>query len=277
MSLQRSPDLEKLDDILASKVDLPDDELSDRLSTILSGLDYAKTSAVHSHSGIFWALTRLFGCFDQLTALCDEYSTTRADRLTFFAALEIEHFLIRLRTLLDEVAYAIRTRIPNNVRGLSPLGGPGPIEYKHFSINTLQKFVAKNPDFCQHLTQLIENNKLAIGKFIDLRDDIAHFRAKAIIFPGPPLSVGFVGARDAARTKNLEHTDLLGYFNDATIWIWRFLQFDLVQYFRGRVEDGEIEFKPLGIGLTRISMPGIRRFKKLLTELEYPSSLRDKD
>lgn len=273
MKRQGNSELERFDTVLASGTDFPDDELPDRLSTILSGLDYAKTNSIHSHSGIFWGLTRVFGCYDQLTELCDEYVTTGVHGLTFVAALEIEHFLIRLRTLLDEVAYAIRTRISENVRGLSPLGGPGPIEYKHFSITTLLKFIGKYPNYCTHLNRLLENNKSEIKKFIELRDDIAHFRAKAIIFPGPPLSVGFVGARDDFPSKTLKHTNLSEYVDEATILVWNFLQFDLVQYFRGRVEDGEINFKPLGMGLTRISMPNIRRFKKLLAKLENTSGV----
>jgi hypothetical protein len=259
-----NPDLEKLEKVLASEVNVLEDELVDRLATIMSGLDRGNTGALHTHSGIFWALTRVFGCYDQLAAACEEYTRSRADELTFVAALEVEHFLIRLRALLDEVAYAIRTRLPKTVRGLSEPGGPGPFEQKQFSITALLKFSNKHPHFCRHLTRLLENNENDIRRFIELRDDIAHFRAKAVVFSGSSMSVGFIGARQIPNTTIIEHSDLLKYIHDAMIWFWRFLQLDVVEYFRGRVEDGKLKFQPLGLGLSRITMPGIRRFKALL-------------
>jgi hypothetical protein len=258
-------DLAKFEQLLASNIELRQDELADYLASILSGLDHAATGTYHSSSGIFWALTRVFGCYDRLMVACEENSPSRQIDMTFVAELEIEHFFMRLRVLLDEIAYVIRVRLPKTVRGLGQPQGPGPMQYKQFSSNKLLKFVGDHPTFCPHLTRLLESNRANIHKFIELRDDIAHFRAKAIVFPGETMSVGFVGSRDAAPSpQRLPHTDLRAYVNGATIWIWRFLQRDVVEYFRARVENGEIGFAPVGIGPHRIGMPGITRFKKSL-------------
>jgi hypothetical protein len=255
-------DLHKLDQLLASTTTLREDELADYLDSVLSGIDHAATGAYHSGSGVFWALTRVFGCYDRVAAACEEYSPARADELTFFAALEIEHFLMRLRALLDEVAYVIRIRIPETIRGLGQPKGPGPMQYKQFRINTLLKFVRDYPEFCPHLTRLLEGNRHNIHKYIELRDDIAHFRAQALIFRGETMSVGFIGAREAAQNlPSIPHMDLRTYINSATIWMWQFLQRDVVEYLRARVENGELGFAPVGIGPHRIGMPGIARFK----------------
>ena len=117
-------DLQEFDELLASTSALREDELADYLASVLSGIDHAAPGTYRSNSGIFWALTRVFGCYDRVVAACEEYSASRADELTFVAALEIEHFLMRLRVLLDEVAYVIRIRLPKAVRGLGQPEGP---------------------------------------------------------------------------------------------------------------------------------------------------------
>jgi hypothetical protein len=170
---------------------------------------------------------------------------------------------MRLRVLLDEIAYAIRVRLPKTVRGLGEPEGPGPILYKQFRINKLLQFVRKQPTFSPHLTHLSESNRVNIHKFIGLRDDIAHFRAKASVIRAKTMSVGFIGSRDAAPNgQRFQHTDLRAYVNGATMWTWQFLQQDAVKYFRARVENGEIRFTPCGIGPHRIGMPDIRPFKE---------------
>jgi hypothetical protein len=239
------------------------DELADYLASVLSGIDHAATGTYRSSSGIFWALTRVFGCYDGVVTACEEYLASRADELTFVAALEIEHFLMRLRVLLDEVAYVIRIRLLRTVRGLGQPKGSGPS--KQFSINELLKFVKKNATFCPHLTQLLESNRADIYKYIELRDDIAHFRAQALIFRGDAMNVGFIGSRETAQSQQgVPHTDLRAYINNATIWMWGFLQRDVVAYFRARVENGELGLSPFEIGPYRIAMPGITRFKQVL-------------
>jgi hypothetical protein len=259
--------LQRLDQILASPTHASEGELADRLSSVLSGIEFARTGSPRSNSGIFWGLTRVFGCYDRLSAVCDDYAINHEDHLTFAAELEIEHLLMRLRVLLDEVAYAIRILLPSNVRGLGGVKGPGPT--KHFSMTELLKFTKKYPKHFPLLTHLLENNQSNIHRFIELRDDIAHFRAKAIIFPGDSLNVGFIGARNSNDEQNrVQHTELSEYFNDATIWMWNFLQIDVVDYFRGCVEDNDLAFAPVGIGLARISMPGLTRFKKFLDKTQ---------
>jgi hypothetical protein len=150
--------------------------------------------------------------------------------------------------------------MPKTVRRLSDPGGP--TGYKQFSINSFIGYVEKNPNCCPHLKRLMENNRASINRYITIRDDIAHFRAKALIFLGDKMSVGFAGARESKGHGILPHTDLRTYVDNATTWMWDFLERDVIEYFRGRIADGELDFKPLGIGPHRISMPGIARFKR---------------
>jgi hypothetical protein len=156
----------------------------------------------------------VFGCYDRVVAACEEYSASRADELTFVAALEIEHFLMRLRVLLDEVDYVIRIRLPKTVRGLGQPEGPGPMQYKQFSINKLVKLVDKHPAFYPHLARLLNSNRNNIQTYIELRDDIAHFRAQALIFRGETMSVGFIGSRETVQSQQavpcMVQTQLIG-------------------------------------------------------------------
>lgn len=255
--------LQKLDQLLDSTIALGEDELADVLGSVLSGIDHAATGTYRSSSEIFWALTRVFGCYDRVAAACEEYSASGREEWTFVAATEVEHFLMRLRVLFDETAYIIRVRLPEDVRALRRPKGPG--QNKQFSISQFLKFVKDHPAFCPHLTGLLENNRAEIRKFVDLRDDVAHFRAQAVIFRGDALSVGFIGSRETAQdAQRIPHTDLRAYIDSATIWMWRFLQRDVVEYFRFRVESGELGFAPFGIGPHSICMPGINRFKQIL-------------
>jgi hypothetical protein len=79
-------DLQKLDELLRSKIDLlPENALADYLSAVLSGLERAKSGSPHARSGIFWALTRVFGCYDRLVAACEEYTTSHRDTVARLA------------------------------------------------------------------------------------------------------------------------------------------------------------------------------------------------
>jgi hypothetical protein len=99
--------LHKLDQILATPTLLREDELADRFSSTLSGIEFARSGSQHTSSGIFWGLTRIFGCYERLGEICDDYAINHDDRWALAAELEVEHFLMRLRVLLDEVAYVI--------------------------------------------------------------------------------------------------------------------------------------------------------------------------
>jgi hypothetical protein len=132
MEGSESAGLLKFDQLLSTKIACAEDQLADYLSSVLSGVDHARTGALHTHSGIFWALTRVFGCYERLASACEDYAVTHADDLTFFSELDVEHFVIRLRVLLDELAYGIRIRLPDRIRGLGKPEGPGPLSYKYF-------------------------------------------------------------------------------------------------------------------------------------------------
>jgi hypothetical protein len=127
----------------------------------------------------------------------------------------------------------------------------------------LQSFIEKQPNFSPSLAEPIRKNNLNINKFIQHRNDVVHFKAKAIVYREDRMSVDFIGARARSGSKR-KSIDLLEYVNNATSWIWGFMQSDLVHYFCERIRLGEVEFAPLGIGPHRIGIPGIIRFKKLL-------------
>ncbi|MBW7975074.1 hypothetical protein [Bradyrhizobium sp. BR 10289] len=256
--------IEKFDAMFSEGAELPDDQLSDFLSSALSGINWARHHSVESYSGIFWALTRLVGCYERLSVLYEGYAATKADELCYDAELEIEHLLVRLRVLIDELAYVIRVCMPPAIRGLSQPKGPGPLQYRQFSIRELLKFVRKHPDVSTALTKLLENNRQDIERFVSRRDDIVHFRAKAIIFRTNTMRVGFLDSRLSTSNGAIEHTDLREFIEPALVWVWRFMQSDLVQYFREEIAVGSLEFDSVGIGPHKISMPGSVRLKKLL-------------
>jgi hypothetical protein len=68
--------LQKFDHLLVSTTTLREDELADYLASVLSGIDHAATGADRSSSRVFWALTRVFGCYDRVAAACEEYSAS---------------------------------------------------------------------------------------------------------------------------------------------------------------------------------------------------------
>jgi hypothetical protein len=256
--------IEKFDAIFDESVDFLDGQLPDFLSSILSGINWGTKQSFGSHSGTFWALTRLVGCYERLSILYESYALSKADDVCIEAELEIEHFLIRLRVLIDELAYAIRAHMPLEVRGLGKPQGPGPVQYQQFSISKLLTFVRKNPKYSEALTTLIESNRTQIDDFVSRRNDIVHFRAKAIVFSTETMRVGFLNSRLSPRAGSVQHTDLREFIEPALVWVWRFMQSDMVQYFRNEIAAGTLKFEKIGIGPHKIHMPGSIRLKRLL-------------
>jgi hypothetical protein len=262
-SLSGAEPTRRFKELIRANLKCSEDVLPDLLSSVIAGIDFAAGRQT-SHSGIFWALTRLVGCYERLGFLYGEYASSKNDALCYDAELEVEHFLIRLRVLIDEISYIIRSFMPKKVRGLSEPEGPGPLEFRQFRIRKFLRFVSANPNYSTALTNLIEKNRSAIDRFISRRDDIVHFRAKAIVIRTDRMMVGFVDRNLAKIRDTLPHEDLMQFVNPSLAWVWHFMQSDVVEYFGELIQEGTLDFSYFGIGPHRLRMPGARRLKLML-------------
>lgn len=261
--------LEGLDRIFAAKSEVKENQIATHLGTILDGVGGNKLGG---YSGIFWALVRIFRSYD---IICNSYDAHKdnADKFDLDVEADVEHFLIRLRVVMDEISFVIRMSMPKVVRYLSQPGGEGNPDYYQFSINQFLRFTSKHKDIFPILTKLFDKNRESIGKYIGLRDYIAHFRARAIVFSGPALSVGLIGARDDPRNFTRPRVDLQDYVDEIMLWLWAFIEFDVVEYFRERIESGDLEVSRFGFAASFVNAPGIGRLKRAMKRAKSGGSI----
>lgn len=176
---------------------------------------------------------------------------------------DIESFLIRLRVMFDELAFVIRSFMPIYVRHLSSPEGGVPANYKYFSFNSFLKYVSKYPEADPLLTHLVDGRKTFFKEFIEKRDDIIHFRAKAVVFVRDQLGVGFLDKNlDYSSGSSIQIRDLAPYVAGAITDLWNFMNDDMVSYFRTLIGSGRLRYKPLGIGCVIMKGTGVARLKK---------------
>lgn len=94
----------------------------------------------HFNTGtLFWSLTRLFGCYERVLSVT---ALAREDRP--FLDSDIEHYIIRFRIVLNDVAFIVRQVMPSDLRGFKgPAGGVHP-KNREMSVFKLSEYLSKN-------------------------------------------------------------------------------------------------------------------------------------
>lgn len=190
----------------------------------------------YSTGTLFWSLTRLYGCYYRILMALPPYNVNRNSRV--FLDSDIESFVIRMRIVLNEVAFIVRLLLPENARGIKgPKGAKHP-KNKEMSIHDLYISLSKSPQFAPEIMNALQINMAWIGRLRDQRDNIVHYKSKALIFEFEPDPISFA-FMDAAGTQNMiatpnggsrvVTTPVLEFVNSQMLALHNFLNTDLCQ------------------------------------------------
>jgi hypothetical protein len=224
---------------------------------------------ISCHS-LFWSLERVFEQYYRIISVWDPYCIGDNHLNSIFLANDIESFIIRLRILLNEVAFIIRQLYPNQVRGMPSPKGERRAENKEISINDLRKFTLKNPDFDPKLTELLKQNKDWLDTLRKQRDDIVHYKSQVQIFEPDKPEMTFAimnpgGDYPTERTQDGEIrivlTPVFEFVNSQMVSLLIFLNQDVVEFIMSMVVSKGFKYGETGVpGSTRLSCTGVALF-----------------
>lgn len=214
---------------------------------------------------LFWSLTRLFGFYHRIITAVDLDRNNRS-----FLDSDIESFIIRMRIVLNDVAFIVRQLLPEQAQGLKgPKGGTHP-RNKEMSMLDIFKYLSeKNHDFPE-LTTALHKNKDWILRLKDQRDNIVHYKSKVIIFETEPnVSFSMLNAAGTEKTVPTEKggnrvvtTPVFKFINSQMVSLHHFLHRDLYSALRDCIVRKDMDFKEIGFN-PRMSCIGISVFKKV--------------
>jgi hypothetical protein len=217
---------------------------------------------------VFWTITRLFESYERILSACQDYKITHNPEVATFTGGDVEHFIIRFRVILNDIAFLIRQQLSAQVRYLPEPHGPGAPQNHEFSMHDLIRFCTKQPRYDPYLTRLIECHRSWIDENIFRRDAIIHFKSKAHIVFGEGLEVAFID-RQATTSDKLPTKNVEVYVNASLLNLWKMMHVDLVKYLDQRIADGVLRYEQVGLpGSGRFRCIGMRRFIKINSSAE---------
>lgn len=145
---------------------------------------------------LFWSLTRLFGCYERVMSVID---VSREERP--FLDADLEHFIIRFRIVLNDIAYVTWQLLPKNARGLKgPRGGTHP-RNREMSMFFLAEYLIANASTYPDLSAAFSNATPWMTRLRNDRDNVIHYKSKAVVFEGDSPLFALLGAAGTERTE----------------------------------------------------------------------------
>lgn len=235
----------------------------------LSYFQFGGCRKISCHS-LFWSLTRLFEHYYRIIDVWDPYGVGDSHLSSTFLANDIESFIVRLRILLNEVAFIIRQLYPKDARGMPSPTGKQRTANKEISINDVRKFILKNPEFDPKLTELLSKNEDWLVRLCKQRDDIVHYKSQVSIFePGKPNMMFAItnpgGDYPMQVTQeggsSLVLTPVFEFVNEQMASLLIFLNRDAVEFIMSMIKSNGFQYGEVGLpGSTRISCTGVTLF-----------------
>lgn len=145
---------------------------------------------------LFWSLQRLFGCYERIMSAVD----LPYEEQTYLDA-DLEHFIVRFRIVLNDLSFAVRQLLPANARGLPSPSGPTHPRNREMSISALLKYIEAHGVDHPELTSAFVSAKSWINRMKNDRDNVVHYKSKALIFDNDPISFALINAAGTERTE----------------------------------------------------------------------------
>jgi len=231
---------------------------------ILYSIGLGEHNSIHHYNtgSLFWSLARLFSSYERVMSavhISREYQLYLED--------DIENFIIRFRIVLNDIAYVVRQVLPENQRGLSgPKGAVHP-KNREVSFFKLKKYLAEQSEHFPEFTQVFSMTDSWTKKLRKDRDQVIHYKAKALVFDTEPLSFALINAAgNEKQTPTLEGgsrvvtTPVEIFVNDQLVAMYEFLDEQLSLAIRNYAERKNL--KTQWIGNPSIQCIGINTFRR---------------
>ncbi|WP_309374855.1 hypothetical protein [Rhodoferax sp.] len=211
---------------------------------------------------LFWSLTRLFGCYERIISTLEFPFSERP-----FLEADIENFIVRFRIVLNDIAYVLWQLLPQNARGLKgPKGGTHP-KNKEVSIVAISDYLKANPTLYPELADALARAQPWISRLKNDRDNVVHYKSKALVFDTQPPSFALVNAAGTERSETtpdggsrLVLEPIPGFVNGQLLALHNFMHTDLAPAIRAYAVRSN--FKLMTVGWNeRIRCIGTRTFK----------------
>lgn len=217
----------------------------------------------HFNTGtLFWSLTRLFGCYERVMAALPLPFMERP-----FIEADIENFIIRFRIVLNDIAYVVWQLLPQNTRGLKGPRGETHPKNREISVLALANFIEKNANNYPDLAAAFSTALPLISRLRNDRDNVIHYKSKALVFDTAPPSFALINAAGTGRSEaTLEGDSRLVlepipiFVGGQLLLLHNFMHKDLAAAIRAHAVKANLKLVPVGWN-ERMRCIGTMRFK----------------
>jgi hypothetical protein len=241
--------------------------ISTPLFGLLGSLGHTEFSGYHHFDmgTLFWSLTRLFGYYHRIIS---DLVLERDNRQ--FLDSNIEGFIIRMRIVLNDVAFIIRQLLPHCGTGLKVPKGKTHPRNREMSIMDIYDYLSKSQDKYPEFTTALDKNKRWIFHMREQRDNVVHYKSKVIIFE-TEQEISFAMLNAAGTEKSVPTatgeirivtTPVFEFVNGQALSLHNFLHTDLYIALKEHILKNYKSFKKIGSD-ERMTCIGIALFKKI--------------
>lgn len=218
----------------------------------------------HFNTGtLFWSLTRLFGCYERIMAVLLLPFVERP-----FLEADIESFIIRFRIVLNDIAYVVWQLLSHNPRGLKGPRGETHPRNREVSILAIADFFEKNSPNYPELAATFSGARPWINRLRNDRDNVVHYKSKALVFDTDPPSFALINAAGTERSVltpeggfRLVLEEIPSFVNSQLLSLHNFMHCDLAEAIRAHATRVSLKQVPVGWN-ERMRCVGTKRFRE---------------
>lgn len=218
----------------------------------------------HFNTGtLFWSLTRLFGCYERIMGTLPLPFDERP-----FLEADIENFIIRFRIALNDIAYVVWQFLPRYTRGLKGPRGETHPRNREVSILALAEFFEKNNTNYPELAAAFSSARPWINRLRNDRDNVVHYKSKALVFDTEPPSFALINAAGTERSvptpeggSRLVLEEIPSFVNNQLLSLHNFMHYDLANAIRAHAIRVSLKQVPVGWN-ERMRCAGTKRFRE---------------
>ncbi len=218
---------------------------------------------------LFWSLERLFTCYQRIVRVYNPVLSNICSNDTTYLENDIENYYIRHRILLNNIAFSTYQVINLfDMNFMKPRG-------KSFGTNNeisffdLVKILENSSD--EELKPFQEAYKKGAKLFYvmkDMRDNLIHFKAKAIVYKTPPpYQFSILQNEIGIDSEPIHLRDVFTIFNDRTKEILEWMDSSLLPATDQYVKNNSL-VTPITMQPSVLTAPGVFEFVRINQLLE---------